>query len=100
MDHIETVTMIEADLLEQDTDKHKVKEIGRKLAAQDDSSERWSYETIQKCTSRISAQHENLLQRTNNFFGHVFAASGLRQAAPPSGPSHSYDWGTHTRRKI
>lgn len=49
MDHIETVTMIEADLFEQDTDKHKVKEIGRKLAAQDDSSERWSYETIQKC---------------------------------------------------
>lgn len=96
MDHIETVKEFKSDLQELDSKAHR--EIGRKLADPNDAVipyERQSYERVQKL---IDGKFENL-SRAQDFFakknqhlGHVFAASGLRQAFPPSGPSHSYDW--------
>lgn len=96
MDHIETVKDIKSDLLELDSEAHK--EIARKLGDPSDAvipSERQSYERVQKFIDgkrQILSRAEDFFAKKKQALGDVFAASGLRQAFPPSGPSHSYDW--------
>lgn len=96
MDHIETVNDIKSDLLELDSKAHK--EIARKLADPNDAvipSERQNYERVQKFIDgkkQILSKAEDFFATKKPALGDIFAASGLRQAFPPSGPSHSYDW--------
>lgn len=92
MDHIETVKDIKSDLQGLDSKAHK--EIARKLADPNDAVrvipyERQIYEISQKSIEgkrEILSRAEDFFAKKNQDLGHVFAASGLRQA------SHSYDW--------
>lgn len=96
LDHIETVKDIKSDLLELDSKAHK--EIARRLADPNDTiipSERHSYERVQKIINgkrQVLSRAEDFFAKKKQSLGQVFAASGLRQAFPPSGPCHSYDW--------
>lgn len=98
MDHIETVKDFKSDLQELDSKAHR--EIGRKPADPNDAViiipyERQTYERAPKLiggkVEKLS-RAQDFFAKKNQHLGHVFAASGLRQALPPSGPSHSYDW--------
>lgn len=96
MDHIQTVEMVKSEIHSLDNNAHK--EVARKLADPNDAvipREQRIYEMAQKMMDdqkqRLS-RAEDSFGKNIQFLGHVFATLGLRQAFPPSGPSHSYDW--------
>lgn len=96
LDHQETTECYKATIKALQTKEYEI--IGRKIADSSDfviPSERREYDQ----TSRDIAKKKEDLNNAEEFFalghqnfGKVWAASGLRQAYPPSTPAHSFDW--------
>lgn len=96
LDHQETTESYKATIKALQTKEYV--SIGRKIADSSDfvmPSERREYDR----NARDIAKTEEDLHRAEEFFalghqnfGKVWAASGLRQAFPPSTPAHSFDW--------
>lgn len=96
LDHLETTTILKEDIEELDTAAHKI----IKIRLQDPEDfiipmERRKYESAE---TAITTKKDQLKKAAEFFrfqserFGHIFAASGLRQQYPPATPSVSFDW--------
>lgn len=96
LDHEETIASYKATIKELQTKEHEI--IGRRIADSSDfviPDERCEYNRKARTIEKTRLQ----LTRAEEFFalghqklGKVWAASGLRQAYPPSTPAHSFDW--------
>lgn len=96
LDHQETTESYKATIKALQTKEYE--SIGRRIADSSDfviPSERREYDR----NARDIAKTKEDLRRAEEFFalghqnfGKVWAASGLRQAYPPSTPAHSFDW--------
>lgn len=96
LDHLETTAILKEEINALDTAAHRI----IKIRLQDPEDfiipmERIRYESAETAITTKKDQlkkAEEFFRFQSERFGHLFAASGLRQQYPPATPSVSFDW--------
>lgn len=96
LDHLETIASFKAEINESETAAHST--IKMRLRDPQDfitPLDRAIYERTEtglNSTKVMLRKAEEFFAAKSERFGHVYAASGLRQQSPPAAPSVSFDW--------
>lgn len=96
LDHLETIALYKEEINQSDTAAHRA----LRLRLQDplgfltplESARYEMAETSINTKKDMLRSAEKFFADKSELFGHVFAASGLRQSYPPAAPSVSFDW--------